>query len=72
MAKRTVLYKRERHIITIYVSLVALSFFGIISANFMSPTNQEAVIGYSGDAFKVSIGALLGALSALLGVGANE
>ena len=72
MPRPTVLYKRERQILTIYITVVVVSFLGMILSNFLLPSTQEEILEVSGEAFKISLGALIGALSALLGVGRNE
>ncbi len=52
----------------IFLLLLFLCGGLLIAAEFLGPTVREALLPIAGDGFKVVIGALVGALSAILGV----
>jgi len=58
----------QKFLIGLYVFLLLLCVALIIVADFLSPTVREALLPISADGFKTVLGALLGAISVLLGV----
>lgn len=66
MAQRTI-SKRERTILLLYFLILGLCGLAFVIADSLSPTSQDTLLPYAGDGFKITLGALLGALSAMLG-----
>lgn len=58
---------RERFILLLYFLLLSLCLVGIFASNLLLPTGQEVVLSYASDGFKVTLGALLGSMSVMLG-----
>lgn len=58
----------QKSFLALYVVLLLLCIGLMVGAEFMSPTIRAQVLPIGADGFKLVLGAILGALSAMLGI----
>jgi hypothetical protein len=57
----------QRFFIIVYIGLLIMCTALILLSNFLNPTVRAALLPLSSDGFKTVLGALLGAISVMLG-----
>lgn len=62
----------QKGFIALYIGLLLFCAALIVVSNFVDPTVQAALLPVCSDGFKTVLGALLGALSVMLGGGTRE
>lgn len=63
---------KQRSIVMIFFVLIAMCALFVIVGDFLGPNASVNLVGAATEGFKISVAALVGALSAILGAGGSH